>query len=238
MSLKSVLRQFRRDRRPQAARPQPSSTAITQTPLNQPGSPETGYDRDFRAACQALKKFAAPYRLHIGCGKVHIPGWVNVDRDPASEIVDVSWDLRHPLPIHDCTVEYIFHEHFMEHLTVEEGLALSRECLRMLKPGGILRVGMPDLAEVVRQYAENDWRLPWMKKYGYEHIQTRAENINISFREWEHKWLYDREELHRRLREAGFETIRDAVRKESTVDALRGLETRDETLLVVEAIKS
>ncbi|WP_428304432.1 class I SAM-dependent methyltransferase [Lacipirellula sp.] len=237
MSLKSVLRQFRRDRRPQPTRSPASAASVALTPINQPAAPETDYDRDFRAACQALKKFHAPYRLHIGCGKVHFPGWVNVDRDPMSEIVDVSWDLRHSLPIHDGTVEYIFHEHFMEHLTVEEGLALSRECRRMLKPGGILRIGMPDLADVVRQYAENDWRLPWMKKYGYEHIQTRAENINIAFREWEHKWLYDREELHRRLCEAGFETIRDAVRKESTVEALRGLETRDETLLVVEAIK-
>jgi predicted SAM-dependent methyltransferase len=178
-----------------------------------------------------------PYRLHIACGNVKLPGWVNVDRDPVSEIIDVSWDVRQPLPIADCSCEYIFHEHFLEHLTVPEGLSFLRECRRLLTRGGILRVAMPDLAECVRQYYENDWRQPWMQKYGYEWIQTRAETINIAFRDWEHKWLYDREELHRRLREAGFEQIRDCERLQSPVPALRGLETRDETLLVCEAIK-
>ena len=38
---------------------------------------------------------------------------------------------------------------------------------------------MPDLTECVRQYWENDWRQPWMAKYGYDWIKTRAENINI-----------------------------------------------------------
>jgi predicted SAM-dependent methyltransferase len=230
MSLKTVLRKLRRKHRPQ---PQTQ----THTPLHHPPAAETKFDRDSRAAREALKRFEAPYRLHIGCGTVHLPGWVNIDRDPASDVIDVSWDLRHSLPISNGSAEFIFHEHFMEHLTVDEGLALSRESLRLLKPGGILRIGMPDLADVVRQYYENDWRLPWMKKYGYEHIQTRAENINIAFREWEHKWLYDREELYRRLHEAGFATIRDCQCGESAVEALRGLETRDETLLVVEAVK-
>jgi len=89
----------------------------------------------------------------------------------------------------------------------------------------------------VRQYWEDDWRQPWMEKYGYQWIQTRAENINIAFREWQHQWLYDREELHRRMREAGFATIRDCRRLESSAPALCGLETRDESLLVCEAVR-
>jgi predicted SAM-dependent methyltransferase len=190
-----------------------------------------------KAALRALDRFEAPYRLHLACGKVHLADWVNVDQDPQSDIVDVSWDLRHSLPLAGGCCEYIFHEHFLEHLTVEQGLALLRECRRLLMPGGVLRVAMPDLTECVRQYWENDWRQPWMQKYGYDWIQTRAENINISFREWEHRWLYDREELHRRLGEAGFTTIRDCRRGESTVPALGGLETRDESTLVCEAVR-
>jgi predicted SAM-dependent methyltransferase len=100
-----------------------------------------------------------------------------------------------------------------------------------------MRVAMPDLAECVRQYYEYDWRQPWMKKYGYEWIATRAELLNIAFRDWGHQWLYDREELRRRLREAGFETIRDCERLQSTEPALRGLETREESLLVCEAVR-
>jgi predicted SAM-dependent methyltransferase len=189
------------------------------------------------AASAAFRRFKKPYKLHIACGTVKFKGWVNVDRDPVNKIIDVTWDVRQPFPIENGSVRFIYNEHFLEHLTVPEGLAFLRECRRLLEPGGVLRVAMPDLAECVRQYYENDWRQPWMKKYGFEWIQTRCETINIAFREWEHKWLYDREELHRRLREAGFENIRDCERMESTVPELRKLETRDETLLVCEAIK-
>ncbi|HEX6963756.1 MAG TPA: methyltransferase domain-containing protein [Lacipirellula sp.] len=194
-------------------------------------------DAERRAVEQALARFAAPYRFHFACGTVKLPGWVNIDRDPVSEIVDISWDIRQPLPVADGCVELIHHEHFLEHLDVGEGVAFLRQCHRLLMPGGVLRVAMPDMAECVRQYYENDWRQPWMKKYGYEWIQTRAELLNICFRDWEHKWLYDREELHRRLREAGFVKIRDCERRESTVEGLRGLETRDESLLVCEAVR-
>jgi predicted SAM-dependent methyltransferase len=190
-----------------------------------------------RAVDEALRRFEAPYQLHFACGTVKLPGWVNIDRDPVSEIVDISWDIREPLPVADGCAGLIHHEHFLEHLEVGEGVAFLRQCYRLLCPGGVLRVAMPDLTECVRQYYENDWRQPWMKKYGYEWIQTRAENLNIAFRDWEHKWLYDREELHRRLREAGFLKIRDCERCESTVEALRGLETREESLLVCEAVR-
>ena len=184
-----------------------------------------------------FSRFRAPYRLHLACGQNHFADWVNIDCHPASEIVDVSWDLRRALPLPAQCAELIHHEHFLEHLTVTEGLALLRECHRLLMPGGVLRVAMPDLTECVRQYWEDDWRQPWMKKYGYEWIKTRAECINIAFRDWQHQWLYDREELHRRLGEAGFSTIRDCARLESTVPGLQGLETREESLLVCEAVR-
>jgi predicted SAM-dependent methyltransferase len=189
------------------------------------------------ATYTAFQRWPQPYKLHVACGTVKLPGWVNVDRDPVSEIIDVSWDVRQPLPIGDCSCQFIYNEHFLEHLTVPEGLGFLRECRRLLAPGGVFRVAMPDLAECVRQYYENDWRQPWMKKYGFEWIRTRAETINIAFREWEHKWLYDREELHRRLRESGFANMRDCERLVRLAPDLRGLETRDKTLLVCEAIK-
>ncbi len=189
-----------------------------------------------KAAGIAFQGYEPPYRLHLACGKVRLPDWINVDQD-AWDTVDVRWDLRLPLPIADETAEFVYHEHFLEHLTVKEGLALLRECRRLLMPGGVLRVAMPDLAECVRQYWQNDWRQPWMQKYGYEWIQTRAECLNIAFREWQHQWLYDREELHRRLKEAGYTTVRDCERLKSDVPELCGLETRDETLLVCEAVK-
>ena len=230
MSAMKVLQRLRRFSGRRASNPEARVEATRPVPVDQDAERVAAF-------AEAIQRWPQPFRLHIACGKVKLPGWVHIDRDPVSEIIDVTWDVRRPLPIDDGSCEFIYHEHFLEHLTVPEGLAFLSECRRLLMPGGVLRVAMPDLAECVRQYYENDWRQPWMKKYGFEWIQTRAETINIAFREWEHKWLYDREELHRRLREGGFETIRDCERLESPVPALRNLETRDETLLVCEAIK-
>ena len=61
-----------------------------------------------------------------------------------------------------------------------------------------------------------------MTKYGFEWIQTRSGNDQHRVPEWEHQWLYDREELHRRLRKAGFEKIRDCERLQSLVPDLAG----------------
>ena len=233
----STLTKLIRNLRSSADRKSTTRVHIIHAPESSTLPPNDPPDDRHSAARDFFQQLAPPYKLHFACGTVRLPNWINIDRDPVSEIIDVSWDVREPLPIPDGSVRLIYHEHFLEHLTVSEGLGFLRESRRLLEPGGVLRVAMPDLAECVRQYYENDWRQPWMKKYGYEWIQTRAENINISFRDWEHKWLYDREELHRRLHEAGFETLRDCTLLESPVPELCNLETRAETLLICEAIK-
>lgn len=97
---------------------------------------------------------------------------------------------------------------------------------------------MPSLAEAVRQYFENDWQgQPWLQKYGYTWISTRAEMLNIVFREWGHQWLYDDEELIRRLCEAGFSKFTTCAAGRSEHPELAGLETRGESSLVVEATR-
>jgi predicted SAM-dependent methyltransferase len=58
-------------------------------------------------------RFAAPYKLHFACGSVKLNGWINIERDPVSAIVDVSWDVRMPLPLPDGCAELVFHEHFL-----------------------------------------------------------------------------------------------------------------------------
>ena len=71
----------------------------------------------------------------------------------------------------------------------------------------------------------------------YQFIQTRAEMINVSMRWWGHRYLYDGEELERRMRDAGFATIRRCGYGESTVAELAGLETRPDSMLILEAVR-
>jgi len=90
-------------------------------------------------------------RLHLGCGGERKDGWVNIDLlgDP----VDVAWNLANPLPFDSGSVAAIFHEHLLEHLPFQAGDAFMQECFRVLAPGGILRVGVPDAGKLIRSYA-------------------------------------------------------------------------------------
>ena len=188
-----------------------------------------------------FSKQTEPIRLNIGCGTDYKEGWINIDNNSDHNItrLDLNWDLRHYLPFPNDSVDFIFNEHFLEHLTVEQGKNAIREFLRVLKPGGVLRIAMPDLDKTVAEYYNEDWKnTPVIKNFGLDFIQTRAERINISFRWWGHQWLYNYEELERRIREAvpGVTVIQCELRKSEHPD-LRNLETRDESTLIAEVIK-
>jgi len=96
----------------------------------------------------------SPLRLHLGSGGNNLPGWVNVDLVGAR--ADVDWDLRRPLPFPDRSAEAVFLEHVLEHMTVAEGMAVLRNALRVLAPGGVVRVGVPDAGLYARSYAGDD----------------------------------------------------------------------------------
>ena len=162
-------------------------------------------------------------RLHVGCGTVHLEGWINADLDPRAELVV---DIRRRLPFRSDRFERIYSEHVVEHLYPEDGASFMREAYRTLKPGGVIRTAMPDLDSIVAGYEEGWEEFDWIGWPGFEFIETRAEMINISFRWWGHKWLYNAEELERGLRSAGFSQIRLCNWGESEHADLRGLETR------------
>lgn len=61
-------------------------------------------------------------------------------------------DLRKRLPVPDGTFDAVYSSHVLEHLTEEDGLRLLHEICRVLKPGGVCRVAVPDLEEICRQY--------------------------------------------------------------------------------------
>jgi predicted SAM-dependent methyltransferase len=173
-------------------------------------------------------------KLHLGCGTVLLNGWINIDLESAA---DLTLDLRKGLPFADGSARLVYHEHLMEHLTVDEGAQCLRDCFRVLAPGGVLRIATPDLEYIVERY-QGSWRdQAWLGLPEYAFIQTRAEMMNVSFRWWGHQYLYDGEELERRMREAEFQTVRRCALRQSTVPELAGLETRDDSKLILEGVK-
>lgn len=194
--------------------------------------------KDRLASARALlSRRTPPFLVNIGCGDEPFQDWVNLDLNPETR-ADIVWDVRDGLPFPDHSCRFIYNEHFLEHIPVEEGVRFLRECHRALRPGGVVRIGMPSIEDPVRHYYENTWaRQSWLEKYGYAWIKTRAEYLNITFRNWGHQWLYDFEELDRRLREAGFTQIQAVAWGTSKFPELRERETRAETALICEAIK-
>lgn len=176
-------------------------------------------------------------KLHVGCGKNRFKGWINADISPSADAIIF---LQKKLPFKDASLELVYSEHVIEHISYEIALRFVTDAKRVLKKGGVLRIAMPDLDVLVEQYRE-DWRsADWVNWPEFSFIETRAQMINIAFRWWGHKYLYNREELTKLLKEAGFEdeNIRFCELGESTTKELEGIESREDSLLIAEAYKT
>jgi predicted SAM-dependent methyltransferase len=187
-------------------------------------------------ARRRLEQFPSPRRLNLGCGRTHFDGWVNLDSNRKLDTVDLVWDLRNGLPNADASCSLIYSEHLLEHLTAADGLSFLRECRRALVPAGVLRIAMPSLDDILDRAVSPNWKeQAWLTRGRYRDIATRAEMLNVAFRDWGHQYLYDREELHRRLHEAGFSTVQNVEHGQSEHAELRGRETRADSMLICEA---
>ena len=157
-------------------------------------------------------------RLHIGCGEKVIPGWTNIDsrRLPG---VDFVLDVRSGLPFERAAA--IYAEHFLEHLALDEALALLAECRRVLAPEGVLRISTPNL----------DWVLASHYRLGQpipdEERVVDCFRLLRAFHGWGHRFLYNRAMLSAALRASGFETVRFQRYGESDQQVLRGLERHE-----------
>jgi predicted SAM-dependent methyltransferase len=182
---------------------------------------EYRFQRLHRAGVRKARtmKWGSPPKLNLGCGENVKTGWVNIDlfRDDA----DLRLDLREPLPFSSDSVAFIYSEHVFEHLaypcihdsmgwTLEspgapsEAVQLLREAHRVLIPGGVFSVGVPDAERTVVRYARGEfegWGPPW--------VDTPMHFVNYIFRQGrQHKYAYDAETLGRLLMAAGFVDVR------------------------------
>ena len=189
-------------------------------------------------------------RLNLGCGPDAPVGWVNVDgswnawfshhphlREGLRRIGIINagnqgarWnvrpvvhDLRKPLPFRKNSFSAIYGAHVLEHLYRVEADALLAECKRVLKPGGVLRLVVPDLQFLVLDYLKgrNGGSTPadrWTaadslnQKLGFRNVQPPGGNVLFRFYAlWKdfhsHKWMYDSDSLSHALEIAGFEPV-------------------------------
>ena len=161
---------------------------------------------------------SAPVRLHIGCGQEAIPDWINIDNQPLPG-VDRVLDVRQGLPFRGTAA--IYAEHFLEHLSLDEGLAFLRECRRALAPSGVLRLSTPNL----------DWVYATHYKTGpsatAEETLRDCLQLNRAFHGWGHQFLYNRTMLEAALKSCGYASVRFHRYGQSDVPELSGIEKHE-----------
>jgi predicted SAM-dependent methyltransferase len=92
--------------------------------------------------------------LNVGCGEVFHDAWTNVDFRAFSPKV-IAHDLRRPLPFAGASFTAVYSSHLLEHFSRAFAPVFLAECHRLLKPGGVLRVVVPDLETIAKLYLEN-----------------------------------------------------------------------------------
>ena len=172
-------------------------------------------------------------KLHLGCGDLILPGWLNTDAYPRR--LDVAYcNASRPFPFPDNSFAYVFTEHMIEHLSQRAGETLIRESLRVLRPGGRIRIATPDLNKIIAlkrpdlMDTEREY-LAWQTAQIPDAIEgSPCFTINTFVRAWGHTFIYDFDTLSQLLQRNGYTNVAAYEPGESGSPALRGLERHAE----------
>jgi len=216
--------------------------------------------------------------VNVGCGSspCQRPGWENLDKalnarlrnllrlrrflgalrllpgsqDPWPKNLRIH-DVRKGLPYEDNCLLYLYSSHCFEHLYLDQARRFLGECLRVLKPGGVLRLVVPDLELLIRQYThprqgqdQNARRELPADAFVRQLLMVRESSPRGIVDRWFkpvlgkhtiHCWAYDWQSLHARFLEAGFTHVRRCSYLESSIPDIEFLdlaEKKDESLYV------
>lgn len=174
-------------------------------------------------------------RLNWGCGSHAVRGWINADRVDGPE-VDLACDIRTALPIESDTVDYAVSVHALQELAYEEVVPALIEVARVLKPGGVLRLVLPDLDKGIRAYV--------LRKPGYFRVETDVTSPGgrfITHMLWygHSRMLFTSDFVEELLREAHFVNVSHCWYREtaSLFPEITELDSRPLESLYIEATK-
>lgn len=198
-------------------------------------------------------------KLNIGCGTSGIAGWCNIDNSPTVLLSRIplgrrlfrtpAWppdvrriDVVRGLPFADSSVSYIYSSHLLQGLIYKDSLFVIKESLRVLRPGGVLRIAVPNLERVINDYlADRDvlashklmTRLS-LKGSAIRDLLRKGRAYQQSYQQ-----MFDGRSLTHLFTEAGFKNPKVCGFKESRIpeiDAIE-MEQRKNESLYVEASK-
>jgi SAM-dependent methyltransferase len=190
------------------------------------------------------------------CGALHSRGLLSPARYQRILKMDphtIVWDVRRGIPFPDSSFDVVYHSHLLEHIDRHAAPAFLRECVRVLKTDGILRVVVPDLELLSRRYLERLERYPHSALASEVEEAARAIFDQMIIRTPEarmqqkpivrvlesllvgdtgrngaaHRWMYDRVSLEWLVRDAGLKPTGTYTHDTSAIEGWRdfGLDT-------------
>jgi predicted SAM-dependent methyltransferase len=117
--------------------------------------------------------------LNVGCGNKFHKQWVNIDMVSSTKDV-IAYNLIKGIPFSNEHFDVVYHSQVLEHFPKEKAYDFISECYRVLKPGGIIRVVVPDLENIVNEY----------KKYLDENLNNPSEMSGANY-DWILLEMYD-----------------------------------------------
>jgi predicted SAM-dependent methyltransferase len=158
-------------------------------------------------------------RVQVGCGPHHLRReWWNTDLRTFPGI-DQAMDATRPWRWRD-RLDYVYGEHFIEHLQIDQSVAFLVAAGTALRVGGRIRLTTPSLEWVMKTH------FSFRPADEGAHFDE-AMNVNRGFYGWGHRFLYTRGVLERLMREIGYHDVRFFPYGQSDTPDLVGLEMHE-----------
>lgn len=175
-------------------------------------------------------------RLNWGCGAAGVPGWINSDIQQGPGI-DISADIRDGLPLPDDCIDYIVSIHALPEIPYDDMVNTLQELRRVLKPGGILRLALPDIDKGIDAYrnGDRDYFLVQDKYHRRLGSKFAVQMIWYGFS----RSLFTKDYVEELLETARFSTVQHCAFKEtaSGYQGITELDNREPESLFVEGVK-
>jgi predicted SAM-dependent methyltransferase len=139
--------------------------------------------------------------LNVGCGSKFHKDWVNVDMVSFSPYVQ-KCNLIKGIPYPDNYFKVVYHSQVLEHIPKESAEGFIRECCRVVEPGGIIRVVVPDLENIVKEY----------QKHLNQVLENPSEEADANY-EWNVIEMYDQA-----VRNSSFGQVSELLKKPKLVN--------------------
>jgi predicted SAM-dependent methyltransferase len=204
-------------------------------------------------------------KLNLGSGGRHIYGWHNLDRNNKNYFNkntnsnSIRWEAPKLSEYKDNSVNFIYNEHFIEHLDEVDGFVLLGECYRVLKNNGVLRICTPSIDKYVYEFLKfNNFNIKnfrnstqflnyaiygegWKNNSSIRYLEN-IENINkyttYICPPCDHRYIYSLSDITEKLKIIGFSKVDEVEWRCSSFDELSNLENHPGRLeLIIEAVK-